>query len=285
MEITCPHCHFSGNLRDDLIPESGSAVSCPKCRKKFLVTNDIPTMEPADAGDVEGVALPSSSTKTDVPVSGSARRKSPARKDAVKTLFVAFGLIFGMFLCFVAGRLSVASDPLNAAPAKPATAPSPTTSGEGTTEAKGLAADFPLIVVPQERLVAKETVEAATIDKKMSDALALADPERKAGMEKLAGELVGKNVSGVYLVKRVEKVLFFFDALLPGAGESRYLEAEADTKSPVHARVFLTSTGKDTEMAALEKARKVFLRGYVASCRSSDVLEIGLTNAQVRVTK
>jgi predicted Zn finger-like uncharacterized protein len=285
MEITCPHCNFSGTIQDDLIPESGSAVSCPKCKKKFFVAPDIPVME---ADEMTDVNASSSAAGPDTSNLASSNKKMPGKRDTVKTLFVAFGLIFGMFLCFIAGRLSVQSNPLSPAPstpAKPASPAAPTKTTEGSPAVEGLAGDLPLIIVPEGRFFGTETVDVVTIDREISGFSALADPDKKAKMRELAKGLVGMNLSGTYLIRRIESVVFFFDTLLPGNGESRYIEAEADTKSPVHARIFLTPSGKDTDIAAIEKAKKVFVKGFVVSCRISDGLEIGLTNAQIRAVK
>mgnify|MGYP001028050108 CR=1 FL=1 len=60
-------------------------------------------------------------------------------------------------------------------------------------------------------------------------------------------------MTGVYRLLTVQQVVFFFDAMLPKGSESRYLEAESDTTSPAHARIFLTVSGKADEIAAIEK--------------------------------
>jgi len=286
MKITCPHCDYSGTVKDGLIPDSGSAVNCPKCKKKFFVTPDIPEME-ADEFAESGVLS--------TPVEAGAPNKAPSKKqkgnkqDTVKTLFVAFGLIFGMFLCFIAGRISVGSNPLATppAPGKPAgpdgsAAPKP---AEGLSVAGGLPADLPMIVLPEERFKGSETVDVASVDKSISDIMVLADPEKTTKMGELAGGLIGKNVSGTFQVNRIEKVVFFYDAFLPTKEENRYLEAEADTKSPVRTRIFFTVSGKGPEIAAIEKAKKVFVTGFIASCRASDGLELGLTNAKVKAAR
>jgi predicted Zn finger-like uncharacterized protein len=282
MKITCPHCDFSGEVQDGLIPESGSAVSCPKCRKKFFATPDIPEMEVDELMGSNGLP-PAGGARTPGGLP-SVKKKGP-KPDTVKTLFVAFGLIFGMFLCFIAGRISVGSSPLALppkTPVKPAGPAVPAKPAEGPSLIGGLPVDIPLMILPEERFVGAETVDVASVDKKLSDVSTLADPEKTAKVRELAEGLIGKNVSGTYLVKRMEAVLFFFDAFLPTKWESRYLEAEADTKSPAHARIFLIVTGKGPEIGAIEKAKKVSVNGFVVSCRVLDGLELGLTNAQVR---
>jgi predicted Zn finger-like uncharacterized protein len=284
MKITCPHCDFSGTIQDDLVPESGSAVTCPKCKKKFFVTPDIPVMEADETSDVSGPSPPAAAGGQ----GKTSSKKTEAKKDTVKTVFVAFGLIFGMFLCFIAGRLSVQSNPLAptaSGPAKPAGPAAPAETSEGVPGVGGLAVDLPLIVVPEGRFVGAETVDTATIDREISDASALSDPDKRTKIREIAEGLVGKNVSGTYLIRRIEAVSFFFDPLLPGEGVNRYIEAEADTKSPVHVRMSLTLTGKEKDITAIEKAKKVFVTGFVVSCRTSDGIEIGLTNARVKPVK
>lgn len=282
MEITCPHCDFSGTIQDGLIPGSGSAVTCPKCKKKFFVSPEIPVME---ADDPMNATLSTPSAPADTPAAAPSGRRKGARKDTVKTLFVAFGLIFGMFLCFIAGRLSVGSNPLAAPPAAPAkpAAPKP---AEGPSVTGGAPADLSLIVLPEERFTGAETLDVASMDKEISDISALADPEKTAKMRELAEGLTGKNVTGVYRLLTVQQVVFFFDAMLPKGSESRYLEAESDTTSPAHARIFLTVSGKADEIAAIEKAKKVSVTGFIVNCRvASDGLDMALANAQVRAAR
>jgi predicted Zn finger-like uncharacterized protein len=282
MKITCPHCDFSGVIQDGLIPEAGSAVSCPKCKKKFFVTPDIPEME---ADELMNENASSTASGAGIPNTAPPGNKKKPKPDTVKTLFVAFGLIFGMFLCFIAGRVSVGTNPLEIpanGPVKPAAPAAPVKTAEGPSVTGGLPADLPLIVLPEERFVGAETVTIATVDEKLSAISAMAESEKAAEIKKLAGDLIGKNVSGAYLVTRIEDVLFFFDALLPNTGESRYIEAEADTKSPTHARIFVIVTGKGPEIAAIEKAKKVSVNGFVVSCRVLSGVELGLTNAEVR---
>lgn len=40
MKITCPECGFSGNVKDELIPENGRNIGCPKCKKNFFVEKE-----------------------------------------------------------------------------------------------------------------------------------------------------------------------------------------------------------------------------------------------------
>lgn len=283
MEITCPHCHYSGTIQDGLIPDAGRAVNCPKCKKKFFVTPEIPEMEPDEFPEAGILSVPAA---TDAPNTETPRKQKAPKRDTVKTLFVAFGLIFGMFLCFIAGRISVGSSPLTtpAPPAKPAGPAAPKPS-EGSSVIGGLPADLSLIVLPEDRFAGVETVDVVSVDTSISDIAALADPEKTAKMRELAAGLIGKNVTGTYQVRTVEKVVFFFDPFLPKGGESRYLEAEADTKSPAHARIFFTVSGKEPDIAAIEKAKKVFVTGFIASCRASDVLDLGLTNVEVKAAR
>jgi predicted Zn finger-like uncharacterized protein len=282
MKITCPHCDYSGTIQDALIPESGSAVNCPKCKKKFFVTPDIPEME---ADEFAEPVVPSTPVEAGAPNKAPSKKQKGNKQDTVKTLFVAFGLIFGMFLCFIAGRISVGSSPLAPpVPGKPA-APAAPKPAEGLSLAGGLPSDLPLIILPEERFTGAETVDVASVDKSISDISALADPEKTTKMGGLAEGLIGKNVSGTFQVNRIEKVMFFYDAFLPTAGERRYLEAEADTKSPVRTRIFFTVSGKGPEIAAIEKAKKVFVTGFIASCRASDGLELGLSNAEVKAAR
>jgi tetratricopeptide (TPR) repeat protein len=37
MKAVCPKCGFSGNIKDELIPDTGRTIGCPKCANKFMV--------------------------------------------------------------------------------------------------------------------------------------------------------------------------------------------------------------------------------------------------------
>ncbi len=37
MKITCPYCHYSGNISEKLVPEEGRIVGCPTCKRKFKI--------------------------------------------------------------------------------------------------------------------------------------------------------------------------------------------------------------------------------------------------------
>jgi DNA-directed RNA polymerase subunit RPC12/RpoP len=41
MDILCPVCKFKGTISDDLIPEEGKRVSCPKCKAKIFIKKPV----------------------------------------------------------------------------------------------------------------------------------------------------------------------------------------------------------------------------------------------------
>ncbi len=41
MKVQCPKCGFSGNVADELIPDQGRFVGCPKCHERFLIQKPI----------------------------------------------------------------------------------------------------------------------------------------------------------------------------------------------------------------------------------------------------
>jgi predicted Zn finger-like uncharacterized protein len=42
MRIECPKCKYSGNIADQLVPEEGRTVGCPKCKERFFIQKQIP---------------------------------------------------------------------------------------------------------------------------------------------------------------------------------------------------------------------------------------------------
>jgi len=50
MKIECPECKLSGNLDEAVIPATGIALNCPRCKARFVV-------ERPQAGHGEGVAM------------------------------------------------------------------------------------------------------------------------------------------------------------------------------------------------------------------------------------
>ena len=37
MQAICPHCGFTGTLKDSMIPDAGRTVDCLQCKKPFFV--------------------------------------------------------------------------------------------------------------------------------------------------------------------------------------------------------------------------------------------------------
>jgi predicted Zn finger-like uncharacterized protein len=283
MDITCPHCGFSGTIQDGIIPESGRAVNCPKCKKKFFASPQIPIMEIDEpipdmlpSADIDDIPMEKAA-----PVGG---KNKPRKQDTVKTVFVAFGLIFGMFLCFIAGRISLGQNPLSpmgTPPPKPSTAPTKIDK----LVVSGMPSEMPIIVVPGDSFKGAETIAAAEVDEEVSEISSLADPERKDKFTAYAAGIVGKNITGVFLVEKIGTVSYFYDALLPKKVGRYFLEGVADTKSAAHVRIFLTMDMDQKEFALFGKTKKVSVAGFVMSSRASDVLELSLANAQVRPGK
>jgi hypothetical protein len=46
MEVICPSCNFKGNIRDELIPDSGKSIVCPRCKTRFFVKKKKEPVEP-----------------------------------------------------------------------------------------------------------------------------------------------------------------------------------------------------------------------------------------------
>jgi hypothetical protein len=49
MKAACPKCGFEGNIKDELIPDAGRSIGCPKCKNRFFITkSEGPTIEKDD---------------------------------------------------------------------------------------------------------------------------------------------------------------------------------------------------------------------------------------------
>lgn len=42
MEVSCDKCDYKGRIKDELIPEGGRNLKCPKCKSVFFVKRPIP---------------------------------------------------------------------------------------------------------------------------------------------------------------------------------------------------------------------------------------------------
>lgn len=41
MKVICPNCGYTGNIKEELIPEAGRKIRCPKCNERFVVVKGI----------------------------------------------------------------------------------------------------------------------------------------------------------------------------------------------------------------------------------------------------
>ncbi len=57
MDISCPVCKFKGTISDDLIPEQGKRVSCPKCRAKIFIKKPVVSLRSEKHGVKESPAI------------------------------------------------------------------------------------------------------------------------------------------------------------------------------------------------------------------------------------
>jgi predicted Zn finger-like uncharacterized protein len=42
MQIQCPKCKFTGTIADQLVPDEGRTVGCPKCKERFFIQKPVP---------------------------------------------------------------------------------------------------------------------------------------------------------------------------------------------------------------------------------------------------
>ena len=42
MKIECPGCKLTGNINDATVPATGLAMTCPRCKQKFIAEKSVP---------------------------------------------------------------------------------------------------------------------------------------------------------------------------------------------------------------------------------------------------
>lgn len=95
MRAHCPNCGFEGNVRDELIPEGGRTISCPKCKNTFLVRrgNGQPGRPISGSGHI-GRPQPAA-TGTAAPPRSAPRAPSPFLIVIMAVLFLSLGFFGG----------------------------------------------------------------------------------------------------------------------------------------------------------------------------------------------
>ncbi len=66
MKIQCPKCGYSGNLADQLIPDEGRTIGCPKCKERFSIKKPIvPAGDPNEFYEIERNTTPMQDIRTE----------------------------------------------------------------------------------------------------------------------------------------------------------------------------------------------------------------------------
>jgi predicted Zn finger-like uncharacterized protein len=105
MRAQCPQCGFTGNIRDDLVPETGRTIACPRCKNTFFARRDgdrlgRPLSEHGDRGRLR----PAVTGSAPVPRS-AARKTNPFLIIAIAALFLMLGYLGGyQYRGFIDGK-------------------------------------------------------------------------------------------------------------------------------------------------------------------------------------
>ena len=96
MKAQCPHCGFEGSIRDELIPESGRNISCPKCKKTFFVQRKgVLSQQPLPNGEGTDRARTAAIGPQVSPRSDSIKKTNPLLIVVMAVLFLVLGFYAG----------------------------------------------------------------------------------------------------------------------------------------------------------------------------------------------
>ena len=97
MKITCPHCGFSKELQQNLLPEDATKANCPKCRQSFLLQPEVQDKPLLEAINIEPPRQTATQVKAQtnidaVPKAGFWLRVIAALLDALIVFVLQFSL-------------------------------------------------------------------------------------------------------------------------------------------------------------------------------------------------
>jgi predicted Zn finger-like uncharacterized protein len=300
MKTACPHCGFEGKIKDELIPDRGRTVGCPKCRTKFLVTK-------GPAADIVGRTPP---PEPDTDTYGeefilSERRRGSARKRkepaGPRLAILSFSFVMVFIVGLLVGRSTrdwtftnplkrtalpspTLKTPVSSPPAEvDSTEPPPT---ESTAPPPPAGDSTPPL--PSEPLILEESftsdvyLDISEVDGKVNEETESTGLRRDLMLKEYGESLVGKNLVGYFIVRDVGKLSASFSKLLPLSLYTYYIEAEGESDDPLKSVVYVGLKQADDLALSLDKGAKVYIKGFIYGCTlTGDRFDLGLVNGAV----
>jgi predicted Zn finger-like uncharacterized protein len=301
MKTACPHCGFEGNIRDELIPDRGRTVGCPKCKTTFLVTKET-------AGDVVGRTVAPKREADDYGQEfilsdrrrGGTQKRKGSAGPSVAILSFSFVMVFVVGL--LVGRATrdwsfttplkrtappplALKTPVSSSPAEVESSAPPPTESVAPPPSGGDVTAPP----PSEPLILEESftsdvyLDIGEVDGKVNEETLATGLKRDLMLKEYGESLVGKNLVGYFIVRDVGKLSASFSKLLPLSLYSYYIEAEDESDDPVKSVVYLGLKQADDLALSLDRGTKVYIKGFIYGCTlAGDRFDLGLVNGEVQ---
>lgn len=303
MKTKCPGCGYEGDIKDDLIPEGGRTVGCPRCKATFSVNREVAEVRP-----VKNDAAPRGEDTYGRDFVPSRRREAPAsrsREDRLVTRIAALALSFSAVFVvgFFLGRYThdyTLSSPLTRNEVEtggPATPSSLTGENPASTDGDAVPSvpmEVPESDTPQpsEPLILEESftsdvfLDITEIDGKLNEETDVTGLQRELDLKGFAQDLVGKMLVGYFTVRDVGKLSPMYAKILPLTLYSYDMEAEADSDNPIKSIVYVGIKEADDLSSSLDRGSRVFIEGFIYSCvLVSDHFELGIVNSRVESSR
>ena len=301
MKTRCPQCGFEGTIKDELIPDGGRTVGCPKCKTNFSVKKE----------SADSASPPDTPLGTDPDIYGrdfilakqklrdirSGKGDAGVRATVFSLAFVAvfiLGLLIGRYTHdysftnpFTRVGVPPAAVMTPVSPLRPGgestalpTAPPTTVPAPNSDAASEVPTTEPLIL--EESFTSDVYLDITEVDGEVNKETDVTGVQRELELKEYGEGLVGKNLVGYFIIRDVGTLSPSFGKMLPRSLYSYYIEAESDSDNPIKDVVYVGLKEAGDLASSLDKGAKVFIQGYIYSCAlSSDHFELGLVNPRV----
>jgi predicted Zn finger-like uncharacterized protein len=305
MKTQCPECGYTGNIRDDLIPEGGRSVGCPRCKATFTVRNDNPVQHPDTGNDTDRVVevdgrdfIPFRQREV-----GATGERADRLVFRIAVLVLSFAAVF--VVGFIIGRYThnvSLVDTLKKRETAPVVVMTPVSPAEDDSETAVLP-EVPVIPaetpggtgdidLSSEPLILEESftsdvfLDITEIDGELTKTSDVTGLQRELELKEFAQGLVGNTLVGYFAVRDVGKLNSAYSKVLPLSLYSYYLEAEADSADSIKSVAYVGLKKPDELSSSLDRGSTVYIQGFIYSCTFvSDHFELGIVNPKVELSR